>query len=439
MLKRVLIVVVLLAPGALVGPASAYAEPERPSYDLALRYDGRNHSLSGSQKITFVNSGSKVLRDVWLRVWANGPRGCRTRGVSVRVAAGGRAAGWMSSCTALRVRLFQPVRSKTRGSIRLTLKLKAPKRSGERFALVQRAAYFTTALPLLAAYERDRPLLSPWSGDRAESFNSVVSQWRTRVVTSTGTQVVMTGAGAQRRRGKTTEFVSHAFARDFAVVAGPFRSVTGRNGSTLVRFWRLPGTDPRFAERAVRHAIIALKVFERWGAYPGRELDLVDSKLGMEYPELVLTGTDPATLTHEIAHQWFYGLVGNDQYAHPWLDESLSTYAGLLAMRAIELPDLPEERRSDGGCSSPSAGEAGRSMAYWRSRMGKYGPVVYQQGQCALVKLELGLGKRQFDDALRTYVSEHRFGVAAPDDFRAALLVRASSQALSRYAAAFGG
>lgn len=34
---------------------------------------------------------------------------------------------------------------------------------------------------------------------------------------------------------------------------------------------------------------------------------------------------------HEAAHQWFYGLVGDDQARHPWLDEAFATYAEALA------------------------------------------------------------------------------------------------------------
>ena len=31
-------------------------------------------------------------------------------------------------------------------------------------------------------------------------------------------------------------------------------------------------------------------------------------------------------LLHEIVHQWFYSLVGNDQIDDPWLDEAFATY-----------------------------------------------------------------------------------------------------------------
>ena len=30
---------------------------------------------------------------------------------------------------------------------------------------------------------------------------------------------------------------------------------------------------------------------------------------------------------HEIAHQWWFGLVGNDQALEPWLDEAMALYS----------------------------------------------------------------------------------------------------------------
>ena len=32
-------------------------------------------------------------------------------------------------------------------------------------------------------------------------------------------------------------------------------------------------------------------------------------------------------LVHEVAHQWFYGMVGNSQFRDPWLDEAFATWA----------------------------------------------------------------------------------------------------------------
>lgn len=66
----------------------------------------------------------------------------------------------------------------------------------------------------------------------------------------------------------------------------------------------------------------------------------------MEYPTLITTGGSwlwpalgarfvEAVTLHELAHQWFYGLVATNEHRHPFLDEGLTTYAELDAMRAL--------------------------------------------------------------------------------------------------------
>jgi len=84
-----------------------------------------------------------------------------------------------------------------------------------------------------------------------------------------------------------------------------------------------------------------------FGPYPYTELDVVEvpSTVGFEFPELVLIGSeffdDPAhassrvgavelLVAHEVAHQWWYGLVGNNHHQHAFLDEGLAEYASFL-------------------------------------------------------------------------------------------------------------
>ena len=430
--------VLTVLAGAPAAPAAS-AAPAEPRYALDLDFDAAAHAVSGTQRISFINDGSTALRSVWLRVWANGPRGCLTRGVSVRLAAGARAGRSAASCTALEARLSRPLRPGARSSITLALRLVAPARPDERFARARGASSFANALPVLAVRDAGGPDLSPWVGNRAESFHSAAARWRVAVTAPRRMRAVMTGqTTGERRRGARVTMTSTALARDFALAVGPFRPVAQQHGGVLVRFWRLPDTQELHARRAVSDAVTAMRLFDRWGAYPGRELDLVDSNLAMEYPELVLTGTSAYTVVHEVAHQWFYGLVGNDQYAHPWLDESLSSYATGLALRAIEMPDAAESRTGDGGCRTARGGEAGRPMSYWRTRAAEYGPVVYGQGECAFIRLEVALGRQRFDAALRRYVARHRFGIARPADLRAAFAANGDTPGLAELDSAFG-
>ncbi|MDP5272879.1 M1 family metallopeptidase [Chengkuizengella axinellae] len=63
-------------------------------------------------------------------------------------------------------------------------------------------------------------------------------------------------------------------------------------------------------------------------AYPHKQLDIILNShfLSMEYPGIV-TISSIRSLVHEIAHQWFYGIVNNDPFDESWLDEGFTTFA----------------------------------------------------------------------------------------------------------------
>lgn len=65
-------------------------------------------------------------------------------------------------------------------------------------------------------------------------------------------------------------------------------------------------------------------------------LALVYPSGGEEYPTLLFMDTSRDTayrrfiVAHEVAHEWFYGVAGNDVARHAWLDESLAQIAMYL-------------------------------------------------------------------------------------------------------------
>ncbi len=176
----------------------------------------------------------------------------------------------------------------------------------------------------------------------------------------------------------------------------------------------------RDAVRALRLAAQAMRAYTRWfGPYGRTELDIVEGPravargagIGMEYPELVLTPARAPVLQHELAYQWWHGIVGNAEYHEPWLDESFATYSGVrLAGRAGRCEPLR---------GSPPLTA---SMKVFERRQGRdYRRVVYVGGLCALSTLERGFGRARFDRLLRAVVDEHRDGILTTAGFVAAV------------------
>ena len=135
-------------------------------------------------------------------------------------------------------------------------------------------------------------------------------------------------------------------ARTFALSASDqFQFVEAAAGAAVIRAYYYPGYETE-GLAILNAAVRAVGLFESlFGPYPYGSLSIVQSDLndGQEYDGLVFLATKfyneydgsarsnlVAIGVHEIAHQWWYGLVGNDAATEPWLDEALSVYSEAL-------------------------------------------------------------------------------------------------------------
>lgn len=179
----------------------------------------------------------------------------------------------------------------------------------------------------------------------------------------------------------------------------------------------------------------------RFGRYPYETLTIVhppDGAVeagGMEYPTLITTGghwyaahsgareLEGLTL-HELAHQWFYGIVATDEHLYPVLDEGLASFATTLVLEelyptssALALPSLsvswaPVERLI--ALESPIDGKLLRPAADFESGAA-YGALVYYRAATLLSSLDRvtrgGLAR-----GVARFAREGRFSHPSPDD-----------------------
>jgi hypothetical protein len=127
--------------------------------------------------------------------------------------------------------------------------------------------------------------------------------------------------------------------------------------------------QPEHAAQAERHFAATrttLRFYGQWyGAYPYGYITIVDPAWqsgagGMEYPTLFTAGTrwlvtkgvtDPEGVTiHEAGHQFWYGIVGNNEFEDAWMDEGFNTFSTGRAVEANPAYRLNfESRRFFGG------------------------------------------------------------------------------------------
>ena len=421
------------APAAAPGCPAARARPDpaRPRVDLDMRLSDDLHTVTGTETVRFTPD--RPVSQLVFRLVPNSPGSAASGNrLTVDAVAGTDVAGGSHDTAGaagpgglyrvhLRSRL--PAGGTTTVTLRWTLTLGVGDfdRVGTDDGPSGPVAWWGSGAPLLAwepgvgwAQEPFTTVLGETATSPAAATTVRVSAPAELTLLMTGVQAPPTSDGSDRR----TWTSSDPAARDVSVAAGRFttRSVTTAAG-TVVTVGVLPkAADPDAATLAdwTTTAIGALE--SRFGPYGFGSLTVASLPTyggGIEYPgSILLAGIDRAVLVHEVAHMWFYGMVGDDQYRDPWLDEAFATYAEALvddqgspagARQALDLP---------GQVGAPIGG-FGASDDYAR--------VVYGKGGAALLAAREAAGPAAFDAALRCYVDARAWTIARPRDVAAAL------------------
>jgi hypothetical protein len=234
-------------------------------------------------------------------------------------------------------------------------------------------------------------------------------------------------------------------SRDFAMAASTdFQMIETHVGETTVRSYALPGYEEG-AELVLASGAKSLATYsDLIGAYPYEEMDLVQVDIGngaggVEFPGLVFIGSgyyDPASLSrgspgilefvvvHEIAHQWFYNVIGNNQYQHAFLDESLSNYLSIVHFTVeygAESADQVANLHLRLGYFNPLFQEGDQVVDQPTddfNTMQSYGIFVYGKGALAFIELRRQLGAEAFFGGLHLYYRDFAFKIAQPEDLK---------------------
>jgi aminopeptidase N len=166
-----------------------------------------------------------------------------------------------------------------------------------------------------------------------------------------------------------------------------------------------------------------------FGPYPYSRLVVVQSDFpdGMEFSGLVFVGGEyfrgfngPQSYlmlitAHEVAHQWWYQQVGNDQALHPWLDEALATYSEYLFIEA-QFPGLTQWWWDFRVNTYSPEGFVDSSVYEFSSRR-EYINAIYLRGVRMLGDLRAILGDAPFMGWLRRYYNTAAGGISSPAAF----------------------
>ena len=442
----------LPTPAAALTGKEVYAAALRPEAPVPVSADGMTEyrldvtvapdlsAISGQAHIRYTNRETVPLDTIYLHLYPNLWDGgmtvteARVNGEPVNVT-------YPSGDDVIGLPLAAPLAPDA--SVELELRFAVPVPSGEgvgnygEYALQEGVLALAHFYPTVAVYDTDWRIETPAPhGDvifqDASLYDVTLTAPADLTVVATGATLGKTDTGD----GSATWRLGGGPLRDFNIVASrDYLSASAQVGDIAVNSYFLPG-DEESGRKALDWAAKALTIYQNeFGAYPYRELDVVEtgtSAGGIEYPGLIAVASrlygDPArqqffesATAHEVGHQWWYNVVGNDQVNHPWLDEALTQYATYRYFQDTygeaggrEFIDSLDRRWS---AVDKAQKPIGLPVGDYTDR--EYGAIVYGRGALFFTALRDRLGADKMAELLRRYYAEQAWDIATPEEFRA--------------------
>jgi hypothetical protein len=271
-------------------------------------------------------------------------------------------------------------------------------------------------------------------------------------VKTTDAGIIFATGGVPEPNGEWTRYRLYG-ARTFALSASDqFRVAEASAGGAAIRSYYYPGYEDQ-GLAILNAAVRAVGLWEtQFAPFPYGSLSIVQADLndGQEYDGLVFLATkfyneynDSARSNlvtigvHEVAHQWWFGLVGSDQAIEPWLDEALALYSEALFYKNI----YPNSYDWWWNFRVNYFGPSGYvdTTIYEPASFRGYVNAVYLNGANFLEALNYRMGDDAFYQFLRDYCSRYGRGRATGYDFFAVARQNTTADISDLIAAYFRG
>lgn len=338
--------------------------------------------------------------------------------------------------TILKLNLESPLKSKEKVEIYLEYEAKLPF-AQDRFGYGEETFNFGNWYPIVSVYDEDGWNIDPYYSI-GDPFYSDISNYEVEIITPKDMIIASSGniLDEKIKGNKKIWNIEGKFIRDFAWVASKNFIVKEKEvEGTKIKTYFLKD-NPNINQFAARVSEDSIKIFNKvFGKYPYGHYSVVatDFSGGMEYPGLVFIGKGyydelekdflEKVIVHETAHQWWYGIVGNDQIEEAWLDESLATYSEIIYLDEVYGEEIGKENFEeieeyyDYMLESYNFEElVVKSLKDFKD-WNDYGPLVYHRGAMFLNEIKKDFGEEVLYDILNKYYHRYRFFNAKTEDF----------------------
>lgn len=447
------------------------------NYQFNLEFNEEIHSINGKMKVDYFNKSEKPLGEIRFNLYPNAFREqsqqsvislsaydkCYYNGVSygnieiLRVYDKSELDLNFQICgvdeNILSVVLQNKVQPETYTSFFIEFTVLIPN-INHRFGYGENTVNLGNFFPIACVYENGKWIEIEYCS-YGDPFYSEIANYlveitypKNYIIASTGKEAATSALG-----DKKISILDAKAVRDFAIVLSKkFQVATEKVNNTNVSYYYYD--DEQF-QNSLETGKKAIKTYsELFGRYPYEEMNVVQSNFvhgGMEYPCLVLISdsiqdyeTYTHTILHEIAHQWWYGVVGNNQTDYAWLDEGLTEFSCALFFKQnpdynITVEDLVQQANSSyqvfqaiyGNVLGKINTSINRSLGQFSTEP-EYFNLVYVKGFLLLASVSDLIGEQKVINCLKNYYSTFAFKTATPEDF-IGCFERISSRELENY------
>ncbi|MEW8973131.1 MAG: M1 family metallopeptidase [Tissierellaceae bacterium] len=427
-------------------------------YDIEVRLDYEDKIYTCKQEILYVNNTDRVLGELYFHLYPNAFKTVDRAPILFSNTPGAEKSykgGYMNiesvsrddkdleytiqgeDETILYIKLNEPLLKGQKTTIHMEYEVVIPT-AKDRFGYGNRVINAGNWYPIACVYDEDGWNLEPYYR-LGDPFYSDVSNYNVSIYTDRDVVIASSGniLSEDIEDNKKIYKIEGKLIRDFAWAASKdFKIAEGKVDDTLIKLYYLDRVDS-MVEKSIKIGEDSIEIFNRvFGKYPYGVYSIVMTEFpsGMEYPGIVFIGEEyfrnslkdmlEQVIVHETAHQWWYGLVGNDEVREAWLDEALTTYSEVIYHK--ELYGL---RRGEGYfIENIKLGyEYGEGYLTGDRVVNKplgdfvgwndYGILVYTKGAMFIDDIKTIYGEDILYKIFRTYFNRYRFYNARTEDF----------------------
>lgn len=462
LLISVIVIIALLSIASLRGEEQALS-----TYTMDLSYNDSSHSLEGREEITYINNSDNMFEKLYLHLYPNAFReGAKNQIASTsaqdNLYVNGLSYGRIDikSVTSEEENLTYSIEGEDQNLLAVTLPCQLYPDESITFAIEftvnlaninHRLGYGNNAInfgnfyPIVCVYEEGEGFRCDLYHSNGDPFYSECANYKVNI--SYPSQFTLASSGevisTVAEEDITNSHIKANNIRDFCFVLSEIFTVatTSVDGITI-NFYGY-NLDEDLQTNLTTSAKAVATFNELFGKYPYSTLNVVKTNFihgGMEYPNLVLISDSLSqedlayVIVHEIAHQWWYGVVGNDQYNHAWLDEGLAEYSTLLFFENNENYSVSTRELIDNAYQnyktftrvySSVNGEVDTSMDRPLSQFNtepEYVLNTYTKGLILFDSLRDSVGDRKFFKAIKNYYQDYSFKNVKPEEFIASFI-----------------